>query len=331
MTETMRAITVSEAGDADVLQVTTLPRPQPGADEVLIKVEAAGINRADIFQRRGIYPPPPDASPIIGMEVAGTVVAVGENVRYPKVGEQVCALVAGGGYAQYCVAFAQLCLPVPKGLTIIEAAVLPEAFFTVWINVFERGHLKPGESVLIQGGSSGIGVVAIQLAKALGSTVYATAGSAEKCTACEKLGAKKAINYKTEDFVAVIKQITNNRGVDVILDIVGGDYVDREISILAEDGRLTIIGTMGGKEVTFNIRDVISRRLTLTGSSLRLGSTADKARVAPILKEKVWPLLEEGKIKTVIYKSFPFEDVADAHRLMESSEHIGKIVLTMEG
>lgn len=324
----MHAITISQHGNPDVLQITTLPRPHPGPDDVLIKVAAIGVNRADILQRRGLYPPPPGASPLMGLEVAGTVVEVGQNVRRPVVGENVCALLSGGGYAEYCVAPAGQCLPIPKGLTMEEAAALPESLFTVWINLFERGQLKPGESVLVQGGSSGIGVVAIQLASAFGCTVYTTAGNPEKCLACEALGATRAINYKTEDFVEVITDVTNGRGVDVILDIVGGDYVAREVTILAEDGRLSFVGTMGGNLASFNIRDVLSRRLTLMGSTLRPRSVAFKAGIARALEEHVWPLIEDGKIKPVIYKVFPFQDVAQAHRLIESSEHIGKVVLT---
>lgn len=330
MAETMRAIVVPQPGDADAMQVGTLPIPTPSAEEVLIKVAAAGVNRADVLQRRGYYPAPPRAPDTIGMEVSGTVVAMGENVHQLSIGDKVCALIGGGGYAEYCVAHAQLCLPVPKNLSMEEAAGLPETFFTVWINVFERSQLKPGESLLIQGGSSGIGVTGIQLATLFGSTVYVTAGSDEKCRFCEELGAKRAINYKTEDFVEVIKEVTNQRGVDVILDIVAGDYLDRELLALADDGRISIIGTMGGKISTINVREIISRRLVVTGSSMRFRSDSYKISIASILREKIWPLIEQGKLKTIIHKSFPLEKVSDAHRLMESSEHIGKIVLTME-
>src|SRR2546423_335525 len=261
-TAKMRAIEITQPGGPEVLQVRERPRPTPVAGEVLIHVAAAGINRPDIMQRKGIYPPPPGASDIPGLEVAGTVAELGANVTNVAIGDQVCALVAGGGYAEYCVAPAPLCLPVPAGLTEIEAASLPETFFTVWSNVFDRGRLQAGETLLVQGGSSGIGVTAIQLARALGSPVYATAGTAEKCAACEQLGAARAINYQSEDFVAVVKEATGGRGVDVILDMVGGDYLPRELTALAEDGRIVFINTMGGAKTQINLRDVMVKRLT---------------------------------------------------------------------
>jgi NADPH2:quinone reductase len=323
----MKAIEISQPGGPDVLQISTLPVPSPGPGEVLIKVAAAGVNRPDVLQRKGLYPPPPGAPNIPGLEVAGTVVGLGLDVHEIPMHTNVAALVAGGGYAEYCVAPVQQCLPIPKGLSFVEAASLPEAFFTVWSNVYDRCKLAAGESLLVQGGSSGIGVAAIQLAHALGNPVYATAGSAEKCAACERLGAVRAINYKNEDFVTVIKAATGERGVDVILDMVGGDYVAREIAALADDGRLVFIGAMGGIQTTFSLRDIITRRLTLTGSTLRSRSTAFKGSIAQALLKNVWPLIEEGKIKAVIYKTFPLEEAASAHQLMESSEHIGKIML----
>ena len=326
---TMSAVEISTPGGPEVLKLTERPTPQPKAGEVLIKVAAAGINRPDAFQRAGAYPPPPGASDLPGLEVAGTIAAVGEGVRDWNVGDAVCALTPGGGYAQYCVTPAPQCLPVPKGMSMVEAASLPETFFTVWSNVFDRAKLAPGESLLVQGGSSGIGVTAIQMARALGHTVFATAGSAEKCAACAKLGAQ-AINYNTEDFVAVVKKATDGRGVDVILDMVGGDYVQRELKTLADDGRLVFINTMGGRESTVDFRALMARRLTITGSTLRPRSVAFKGEIAKSLREKIWPHIEAGRIKPVIYKTFPLADAASAHVLMESSQHIGKIVLTVD-
>jgi len=280
------------------------------------------------MQRKGHYPPPPGASDIPGLEVAGTVSSIGANVTDWEVGDQVCALVAGGGYAEYCVAPAPQCLPIPRGLSAIEAASLPETFFTVWSNVFDRGRLIAGESLLVQGGSSGIGVAAIQMARAFGAHVFATAGSAEKCAACERLGAERAINYKTEDFVEVIKTATSGRGVDVILDMVGGDYVPRELKILADDGRLVFISGLRGLEAQINILEVMQRRLTITGSTLRSRPVAFKGAIAKALREKVWPLVEAGKIRPVVFKTFPLAAAADAHRELESGEHVGKIILT---
>jgi NADPH:quinone reductase len=326
---TMRAIEISAPGGPDVLRIGARPIPAPGAGEVLIKVAAAGINRPDVMQRKGVYPPPPGAPDILGLEVAGTVVALGPEVNQIALGDEVCALVAGGGYAEYCVAPAPQCLPVPRGLSLVEAASLPETFFTVWSNVFDRARLAAGESLLVQGGSGGIGVTAIQIAHALGNPVFATAGSAEKCAACERLGAARAINYKTEDFVAAVKEATSGRGVDVILDMVGGDYLPREIAALAEEGRIVLINTMGGMQSPINLRDIMVRRLSITGSTLRPRPVAFKGAIATALRQKVWPLIEAGKIRPVVFRTFPLEAAAEAHRLMESSEHIGKIVLTV--
>ncbi|HZY36029.1 MAG TPA: NAD(P)H-quinone oxidoreductase [Mucilaginibacter sp.] len=324
----MKAIVITHPGDPEVLQMVERPMPVCNAGEVLVKVAAAGINRPDVSQRKGNYPPPPGASPDIpGLEIAGTVVETGAHVTRWKVGDKVCALVAGGGYAGYCTAPEGQCLRVPKNLSFVEAASLPETFFTVWSNVFDRGHLKAGETLLVHGGSSGIGVAAIQMAKTLGATVYITAGTDEKCRFCEDLGATKAINYKTENFADVIKQITNGKGVDVILDMVGGDYVQNNLRSLANDGRLVMINMMMGKDVQVDLSLVMTKRLTITGSTLRSRDTAFKAAIARNLENNIWPLLESGKIKSVIYKVFPAEKAADGHRLMESSEHIGKIVL----
>jgi len=322
-------IEISVAGGPDVLRVGDRPKPVAGAGEVLIEVAAAGVNRPDVMQRKGMYPPPPGASDIPGLEVAGTVVAIGEGVALLAVGDQVCALVTGGGYAEFCIAPEVQCLPVPPGLTMIEAASLPENYFTVWTNVFDRGRLARGESLLVQGGSSGIGVSAIQIAHALGSRVFATAGSPAKCAACERLGAERAINYRTEDFVEVTKSATGGHGVDVILDMIGGEYVPREIAALAEEGRLVLISTMGGAKAEIDLRAVMGRRLTITGSTLRARSSEFKGGIARSLRANVWPLLESGSVKPVVHATFPLERAGEAHRLMESSEHIGKIVLTL--
>jgi len=294
---------------------------------VLIEVAAAGVNRPDVLQRKGGYPPPPGASDIPGLEVAGTIVAAGAGVNDWKPGDRVCALVTGGGYAEYVAAPAPQCLPIPRGLTLVEAAGLPETFFTVWVNVFERAGLKGAETLLIQGGSSGIGVTAIQMARAFGHRVFVTAGSAEKCAACEKLGASRAINYRTEDFVAVVKELTGGKGVDVILDMVGGDYVPRELACLADDGRLSLIAFLGGTKTTIDMTDILRRRLTITGSTLRARSVEVKGAIAQELKQKVWPLIETGKIRPVIYRIFRLEEASAAHALMESSAHVGKIIL----
>ncbi len=327
--KSMRAIEITTPGEPEVLKLGTRPDPQPQPGEVLIKVVAAGVNRPDVLQRKGNYPVPPGASDIPGLEVAGTITALGKDVSGWKIGDEVCALVAGGGYAELCTAPAAQVLPLPRGLSMIEAASLPETFFTVWSNVFDRAKLAPGETLLVQGGSSGIGVTAIQMAKAFGHTVYATAGSADKCAACVRLGADRAINYKTEDFVAVLKEATGGKGVNVILDMVGGDYVDRELKSLADDGRIVLIAFLGGMKSTVNLNEILRRRLVLTGSTLRPRPIDFKAAIAQNLRDKVWPLLEAKTIKPEIFKTFALADAAEAHTLMESSQHIGKIVLTV--
>ncbi|MDP9047757.1 MAG: NAD(P)H-quinone oxidoreductase [Bacteroidota bacterium] len=304
--------------------------PPYNADEVLVKVAAAGVNRPDVAQRKGSYPPPPGASDIPGLEISGRVVEVGENVARWKKGDKICALVTGGGYAEYCNVPAGQCLPLPENLSFVEVASLPETFFTVWSNVFDRGALKNGETLLVHGGSSGIGVAAIQMAKALGSTVYITAGSDDKCRFCEGLGAAKAINYKTEKFKDVILEITNGKGVDVILDMIGGDYTSANIKSLADDGRLVMINMMMGKDVQVDLSPIMRKRLTITGSTLRSRDVAFKANIAQSLEKIIWPLLASGKIKPVIDKVFPADKAAEAHALMESSVHIGKIVLSFE-
>lgn len=325
----MKCIQISKPGGPEVLVPAERPNPVPKAHEILIKVASAGVNRPDVQQRLGKYAPPPDASDLPGLEVAGEVAAIGADVKMWKVGDKVCALVHGGGYAEYCVAPEVQALPIPQGLTALQAASLPETFFTVYSNVYDRARLAPGESLLVQGGSSGIGVTAIQMATALGNRVFITAGSDEKCAACVALGAEKAINYKTQDFVEVVKEATGGKGVDVVLDMVGGDYVAREIKCLAQDGRLVFIAVLGGTKGEFNVAEVMMKRLTLTGSTLRPRTVAFKGEIARNLREKVWPHIEAGKIKPVIYKSFPLAEASEAHRLMETSQHIGKIVLTV--
>ncbi len=324
-----QVIEITKPGGPEVLRPAVRAVPRPGAGEVLIAVAAAGVNRPDCFQRAGSYAPPPGASDLPGLEVAGTIAEVGAGVSQWKTGDAVCALTPGGGYAQYCVTPAGQCLPVPKGLSLVEAASLPETFFTVWINVFDRAKLAPGETLLVQGGSSGIGVTAIQTARAFGNRVFATAGSAEKCAECEKLGAERAINYRSQDFVEVVKELTAGKGADVILDMVGGDYVPRELKCLATDGRLSIIAFLGGTRATLDMGDILYRRLTITGSTLRPRSVEYKTQVAAALREKVWPLIEAGKIRPVIYQTFPLAEASKAHALMESSVHVGKIVLTV--
>ena len=329
----MKTVEISAFGAPEVLQMAERPAPVAGAGEVLIRVSASGINRPDVLQRTGNYPVPPGASDIPGLEVAGVVVSGDAEAMAAggfKVGDRVCALVAGGGYAELCVAPVGQCLPVPAGLTDIEAASLPETFFTVWSNVFERAYLTKGETLLIQGGSSGIGVTAIQIAKALGVTVIVTAGSDEKCAACVALGADHAINYKTADFAEEVRKLTNGKGVNVILDMVAGSYVAREIECMAEDGRLVIIAVQGGIKAEFNAGLVLRKRLTITGSTLRPRSIEFKTAIAKALQEKVWPLLESGAIKPVIHSIFAAADAAKAHTLMESNQHIGKIVLTWD-
>ena len=325
----MRFIDLPEHGGPEVMTLSEGPRPAPGEGEVLIEVAAAGINRPDIVQRMGFYPPPPGASPVMGLEVAGQVVEVGAGVSRWQAGDRVCGLTNGGGYAEYCVVPAGQCLPIPDGLSMTEAAALPETFFTVWSNVFDRAQLQPGESLLVHGGSSGIGTTAIQLASHLGSRVFATAGSDEKCAACEQLGAEKTVNYKNQDFVEVLREATGGRGVDVILDMVGGDYVDRNIQLAARDGRIVNIAFLQGANVQVNMLPVMLKRLTLTGSTLRPRSAEEKAAIASALQERAWPLLAASKIRPQIAATFPLEQVAEAHRLMESSSHIGKIVLTL--
>jgi len=327
----MKTVEISAFGAPDVLRLAERPAPVAGAGELLIRVSASGINRPDVLQRTGNYPVPPGASDIPGLEVAGVILSGDEKAMAMagfKVGDRVCALVAGGGYAELCVAPVGQCLPVPDGFTDIEAASLPETFFTVWSNVFERAYLAKGETLLIQGGSSGIGVTAIQIAKAMGSTVIVTAGSDEKCAACVALGADHAINYKATEFAEEVKKLTSGKGVNVVLDMVAGSYVSREVECMAEDGRLVIIAVQGGIKAEFNAGMVLRKRLTITGSTLRPRSLEFKTAIASALKEKVWPLLVSGAIKPVIHSTFAAGDAAKAHALMESNQHIGKIVLT---
>ena len=326
----MLAIEISTFGGPEVLVPVDRPRPVPQDGEVLIKVAAAGVNRPDALQRRGGYAPPPGASDIPGLEVAGTIIEIGAGGASAagfRVGDEVCALVAGGGYAEFCAAPAVQCLPVPRRLDILAAAAIPETAFTVWDNVFVRGRLKRGEWILIHGGSSGIGTIAIQLAHVLGSRVLATAGSAEKCAACEALGAERAINYRESDFVAAVRHATGGRGVDVVLDMVGGDYLGRNIDVLAVEGRLVQIALQAGSTAQLNMLPLLSKRLTIAASTLRARSVAEKGAVAAAVKTNVWPLLESGAVRPIIHTTFPLRAAADAHRLLESSQHIGKIVL----
>ena len=325
----MKAVIITRPGGPEVLQIAERPEPPYLAHEVLVKVSAAGVNRPDVSQRKGHYPPPAGASPDIpGLEIAGVIVKKGASVGRWKIGDKVCALVTGGGYAEFCSVPEGQCLPIPHNLSMIEAASLPETFFTVWSNVFDRGALKNNESLLVHGGSSGIGVAAIQMAKALGHTVYITAGSDEKCRFCEHLGAAKAINYNTENFAEALQKITNGKGVDVILDMVGGDYAQLNINSLAEDGRLVLINMMMGKDVQVDLSAVMRKRLTITGSTLRSRDTDFKANIAYNLEKIIWPLLASGKIKPVINSVFDAKNADEAHELMESSKHIGKIVLS---
>jgi putative PIG3 family NAD(P)H quinone oxidoreductase len=323
----MTAIEIAQPGGPEVLKPGRRPVPAPGKAEVLIEVAAAGVNRPDVLQRQGGYAPPPGASDIPGLEVAGKIVALGDGAGGWKIGDNVCALLAGGGYAEYCAAPVPQCLPVPGKLDMIQAAALPETFFTVWTNVFDRGRLQRGETFLVHGGSSGIGTTAIQLAHAFGARVIATAGSADKCESCRKLGADVAVNYREADFVAKVMEVTEGKGGDVILDMVGGDYIPKNLSCLAMDGRLVQIAFLKGSKAEINLAPIMMKRQTLTGSTLRPRSVAQKGEIARSLREKVWPLLESGKIAPVIYKTFPLAQAADAHRLMESSAHVGKIVL----
>jgi NADPH:quinone reductase len=324
----MRAIEIRTFGGPEVLTPVERPMPVPSGGELLIEVAAAGVNRPDVSQRQGKYPPPPGASDIPGLEIAGTIVQTAGEVGEWRAGDRVCALVSGGGYAEYCAAPAPQCLPVPRGFSDVEAAAIPETFFTVWTNVFERGRLTEGESFLVQGGSSGIGTTAIQLAHARGARVFATAGSAEKCAACERLGAERAINYHEEDFVAVVREATSGRGVDVILDMVGGEYVPRHIELLAANGRLVQIATLGGAKAQIFLPAIMQRRLTITGSTLRARSVVEKGAIAAALRASVWPLLDAGRVRPVVFRTFALNDAAEAHQLMESGAHIGKIVLT---
>ena len=323
----MIAIEIREPGEPDVLVPAERSMPVPASGEVLIRVAAAGVNRPDVFQRRGRYAPPPGASDIPGLEVSGIIEALGSGVNGWRIGDAVCALVTGGGYAEYCVAPAPQCLPLPRGMDIVTAAAIPETFFTVWTNVFQRGRLQRGESLLVHGGSSGIGTTAIQLAVARGSRVFATAGSADKCAACEKLGAERCINYRDADFVAVVRDATGGHGVDVVLDMVGGDYFARNLEALAVEGRLVEIATLHGVKVELNIQAIMGRRLTITGSTLRPRPIADKAAIAVELQREVWPLLEAGVVAPIVHARFPLRDAAEAHRVMESSAHIGKLLL----
>jgi NADPH:quinone reductase len=325
----MNAIVITHPGPPQVLQPEQRPDPWPAEGEVLVRVAAAGINRPDVYQRKGNYPAPEGASrDIPGLEIAGTIVSLGTGVTRWKVGDQVCALVSGGGYAQYCIAPQGQCLPVPAGISLTQAASLPETFFTVWSNVFDRGKLRPGQTLLVHGGSGGIGVAAIQMATAMGSPVYVTAGSEEKCRFCQSLGAARAINYKLESFPQVIAELTGGRGVDVILDMIGGDYTPGNLQSLADDGRLVMINAIKGKDVQVDLSQLMRKRLTITGSMLRSRDTAFKSAIARNLEKHIWPLIASGRIAPVIHSQFPAEQASKAHELMESSAHQGKIVLT---
>ncbi len=325
----MLAIEITEIPEGNCLTPCQREQPAITENEVLIKVEVAGVNRPDIMQRQGLYPPPPGASDIPGLEVAGTIIAIGKQVSQWRIGDQVCALVTGGGYAEYCAASEQLCLPVPEGMSLIQAAGLPETFFTVWSNLFDRGQLSTGESVLIHGGSSGIGTTAIQMAKAFGATVYITAGNDEKCAFCTELGADLAINYTRQDFVSIIKQHTDNKGVNVILDMIGGDYLPRNLKCLATDGRLLQIAIQNGAKSELNLAAVMLKRLSIIGSTLRARDINFKAQIAQNLYQNIWPLLTSGQIKPIIDSTFPLTDAQKAQQYMESSQHIGKIILTV--
>ena len=325
----MRAIEITTPGGPEVLKVAQRPVPRPAAGEVLVKVQAAGVNRPDVMQRTGSYPPPPGVTDIPGLEIAGTIAALGDGVAGWKIGDALCALVAGGGYAEYCVAPAPQCLPIPRGLTMVEAAAVPETFFTVWDNMFTRGRLKAGEWLLVHGGSSGIGTTAIQLAHAIGARVIATAGSDEKCAACKRLGADVAVNYREQDFVEAAKKATGGKGVDEVLDIVGGDYVVRNLNALGHGGRLIQIAIQKGTKAEIAVHLILVKQITFTGSTLRARSVAEKGAIARAVREGAWPLIEAGKVRPVIHTTFPLDRVADAHALMDTSAHIGKIVLTI--
>ena len=325
--KSMNYIKIEKHGDPEVLKLHSMPVPEPSPGEVLIRVSAAGVNRPDVMQRKGLYPPPPGATDVPGLEVSGTVVSTGKNVAEPMVGSEVCALVTCGGYAEYCLAAASICLPVPENISLEDAAGIPETFFTVWTNVFDRGQLKSGESFLVHGGSSGIGTAAIQLAKAFGATVYTTAGTPEKCEFCENLGADAAINYREQDFSEEIKRLTEGKGIDVILDMIGGPYFPKNIYLLADEGRLVQIALMQGSKAEVDFRSLLLKRVTLTGSTLRPRSVEQKTEIAKALRKNVWPLLDTGTVRPIIHQTFPLTQAAEAHSLMESSAHIGKILL----
>ncbi|UYO92727.1 NAD(P)H-quinone oxidoreductase [Pollutimonas sp. M17] len=325
----MKAVEISKPGGPEVLVMVDRPMPEPKAGEVLIKVSAAGINRPDVFQRKGNYPPPPGASDLPGLEVVGEIVGGDAGSAGLSVGDKVCALLAGGGYAEYCTAPAAQCLPVPKGLSDVEAAGLPETYYTVWSNVFDRGQLSAGESLLVHGGASGIGTTAVQLATAMGHKVYATVGSDERARAVEALGAVQAINYRTQDYVEEVKKATGGKGVNVVLDMVAGDYINRNINCLADDGRIVIIALLGGAKADIDCSQILRRRLTVTGSTLRPRPVAFKAQIAESLKTRVWPLLEAGKIRPIVHATYPLDRACDAHAMMDAGEQIGKIVLTV--
>ena len=325
----MRAVEIARPGGPEVLVPTSRPVPVPGPGEILIAVHAAGVNRPDVHQREGRYPPPPGASDLPGLEVAGTVATCGESASRFALGAEVCALVAGGGYAEYCAVPEVQALPVPRGLTLVEAAAVPETFFTVWTNVFDRGKLAAGESILVQGGSGGIGTTAIQLASARGARVFATAGGPEKCRTCEELGAERAIDHRIEAYDEVVREATNGRGVDVVLDILGGPHLERHLTILAPEGRLVLVSLLEGREAPIDLWTIMAKRLTVTGSTLRPRSPAEKGAIARTLEAEVWPLIESGRVRPRIDTTFPLEEAADAHRRLESRSHVGKIVLVV--
>ena len=325
----MIAISIVKPGGPEVLQAIELPVPRPGPREVLIRVTAAGVNRPDLMQREGKYPPPPGASDIPGLEISGTVTAIGPAVERWREGGAVCALVSGGGYAEYCVAPDVQCLPIPSNVDVVSAAAMPETYFTVWTNVFERGRLAPGESLLVHGGGSGIGTTAIQMARAFGARVFATAGTDERCAACEQLGAERAINYKTEDFAAVVMSATDGKGVDVILDMVGAPYFSRNVDSLALEGRLVQIAVLHGAKAEINLVRLLRQRITITGSTLRSRTIEQKGAIAGAVEKTVWPLVEAGTIRPIVHATFPLARAAEAHRLMESGSHFGKILLTV--
>ena len=325
----MIAISIVKPGGPEVLQAIELPVPRPGPREVLIRVTAAGVNRPDLMQREGKYPPPPGTSDIPGLEISGTVAAIGPGVERWREGEAVCALVSGGGYAEYCVAPDVQCLPIPSNVDVVSAAAMPETYFTVWTNVFERGRLAPGESLLVHGGGSGIGTTAIQMARAFGARVFATAGTGEKCAACEQLGAERAINYRTEDFAAIVMSATDGKGVDVILDMVGAPYFSRNVDSLALEGRLVQIAVLHGAKAEINLVRLLRQRITITGSTLRSRTVEQKGAIAGAVEKAVWPLVEAGTIRPIVYATFPLARAAEAHRLMESGSHFGKILLTV--